>query len=134
MFGTSRAQRQLKVAQKLFSHVAELLNTKVSVRLWDGSVIPLGTDVEPGLEISIAGPGVLGAMLRKPTPDNLLRHYARKQIDYHGAGSGHADRNGSCQKLAEEVAQDQKDAAGSSRTRLYHSPVRRCQCRALLRR
>ena len=47
--------------------------------------MPLGHNVDPDLFLSISGPGVIGSLLRRPTPDNLLRHYARGHIDFHGA-------------------------------------------------
>ncbi len=81
---TSRQQRQLSVARDLFTHLGELLDSPISVRLWDGSVIPLGSQVKPGVEISLSGPGVIGSLLRRPTPDNMLRHFVRGHIDYHG--------------------------------------------------
>jgi cyclopropane-fatty-acyl-phospholipid synthase len=85
MFGRpSRRERQLSVARDLFTHLGELLDSPISVRLWDGSVIPLGSQVEPGVEISLSGPGVIGSLLRRPTPDNMLRHFVRGHIDYHG--------------------------------------------------
>ena len=56
-----REQKQLRLAKELADYLRPRLNTAVSVRLWDGSVIPLGENVEPGLEISISGPGVAGA-------------------------------------------------------------------------
>jgi cyclopropane-fatty-acyl-phospholipid synthase len=56
----------------------------MSVELWDGSVVPLGPDVVPGAGIRIAGPGVLGSLLRRPTLANLLRQYATGGIDLLG--------------------------------------------------
>ena len=56
MFGRSTTksdQRRLDVARELFSHLGTLLQSRISVRLWDGSVIPLGEDTEAGLELSI---------------------------------------------------------------------------------
>lgn len=86
MFGRPpRCERQLNVAKEFFAHVGELLDSRISVRLWDGSVISLGREVEPGMEVSIRDPGVIGSLLRRPTPDNLLRKFVRGQIDYHGA-------------------------------------------------
>ncbi len=35
--------------------------------------------------ISISGPGVLGSLLRRPSVENVVMHYARGQIDFHGA-------------------------------------------------
>jgi cyclopropane-fatty-acyl-phospholipid synthase len=60
------------------------MNASFSVRLWDGSVIPLGRDVDERHVISISGPGVLGAILRRPTLETLLRHYASGHVDVHG--------------------------------------------------
>ena len=76
---------QIKAARQLFEHLGELLETRISVRLWDGTTIPLGSSVEPDLALTIKSPGVISSLLRKPTPDNLLRHYARGHIDYDGA-------------------------------------------------
>jgi len=84
MFG-DKNQRQLAVATQLFTELAKHLNSPISLRLWDGSTVALGEDAQPGLEFSIKSPGVIGGLLRRPTPDNLLRHYALGYIDYHGA-------------------------------------------------
>lgn len=86
MFGTdARSARQLRRASAFFRFLKTRLNSPVSIRLWDGSVIPLGDEVVPGLEISIRNPGVIGSLLRRPTADTMLRLYANGGIDYHGA-------------------------------------------------
>ena len=86
MFGKeARSRRQIKQARSLFEFLRARLNSPVSVRLWDGSVIPLADTVEPGLEIVISGPGVIGTLLRRPTADTVLRLFARGGIDYSGA-------------------------------------------------
>ena len=72
-------------ARTLFNKVGEAVNSRISVKLWDGSVIPLGEDADPNMCISISGPGVIGSLLRRPTLENFIRHYARAQIDFHGA-------------------------------------------------
>jgi cyclopropane-fatty-acyl-phospholipid synthase len=77
--------RLTAAAKCLFEHLAEQVDTKISIRLWDGSEVPLGRNVEPGLCISLSSPGVIGAFLRRPTPENLLRQYAQGHIDFHGA-------------------------------------------------
>ena len=75
----------IRSASSLLGRLADALNAKVSVRLWDGTIVPLGTDADPDLFISISGPGVIGALLRKPTLENIVTHYARGQLDFHGA-------------------------------------------------
>jgi cyclopropane-fatty-acyl-phospholipid synthase len=82
--GKTHDQRQLDAAKALIADTAKALDLDVSVRLWDGSVTPLGASVTSPLEISIANPGVVGTLLRWPTLDNLLRCYIDKDIDFTG--------------------------------------------------
>ncbi len=86
MFGRERrTERQLAAACNLLQQLAAQLDSRVSVRLWDGSLIPLGQNTDPDLHLSISGPGVIGSLLRRPTAENLLRHYALGHLDFHGA-------------------------------------------------
>lgn len=77
-------ENKLAAARKIFEHVGELLNARFSVRLWDGSMIPLGESVDPGFYIAINNSGVLGTLLRKPTYENLLLHYIDGSLEIHG--------------------------------------------------
>lgn len=80
-----KSAKQLTIAKELCTSLAEKLDSKISVRLWDGSVTPLGTNVLPGVELSISGPGVFGAIIRRPTAETLLSLYAKGSIDFCGA-------------------------------------------------
>ncbi len=60
-------QRRLRAARDIFEHLAEQLDTRFSLRLWDGSIVPLGRDADHSYCITISGPGVLGSILRRPT-------------------------------------------------------------------
>lgn len=80
----SLAERQLEAARTIIAELARTLDIDASVRLWDGSVHPLGAHVTGPFEISIANPGVIGAILRWPTLDNIIRHYVDKDIDFTG--------------------------------------------------
>ncbi len=85
MLGRStQSPRQLSLIKELCTTLADKLDSRISLRLWDGSVVPLGSKPEPGVELSISGPGVIGSMLRRPTAENLLCLFARGQIDFHG--------------------------------------------------
>jgi cyclopropane-fatty-acyl-phospholipid synthase len=75
---------QLGAARESLQHLAEVLNLPISVRLWDGSRVPLGREVHPELCVAIHGPGVIGSLVRWPTVDNLVRHYASGQIEVQG--------------------------------------------------
>ncbi|MDW7771770.1 MAG: cyclopropane-fatty-acyl-phospholipid synthase family protein [Desulfobulbaceae bacterium] len=74
----------LKATRSIFTHIAETADLSFCVRLWDGTLIPLGDHADPQFYISIKEPGVLGTILRKPTLENILLQYASGNIDYHG--------------------------------------------------
>jgi cyclopropane-fatty-acyl-phospholipid synthase len=82
--GKDKAKRQLEAAQGLASELGAKLDLNASLRLWDGSLTPLGSNVTGPFEIRIAGPGVIGSLLRRPTLDNFIRHYVEKGIDFSG--------------------------------------------------
>ncbi len=82
---TSRSEeRQLQIARKLFAEVGEQLDVDLSVKLWDGSVIPLGEDATNELLLIIRHPGVITSLLRRPSLDVLIRHYVKGMIDFEG--------------------------------------------------
>jgi cyclopropane-fatty-acyl-phospholipid synthase len=75
---------QLNSIRELLHTVAEPLNLNVSVRLWNGEIIPLGSNADGRFIISISGPGVIGSLLRRPTLEMLIRLYATGHIDFEG--------------------------------------------------
>ena len=68
-------ERRLLAARQLFEHLGKALQVPVSVRLWDGSLVPLGAAEAEAPVIAVAGPEVLGALLRRPSLDRLFRQY-----------------------------------------------------------
>lgn len=80
----SRDQRRVQRATELLSYLRTRLDSAISIRLWDGSVVPMGDRVVPGLEISVSDPGVFGSLLRSPRAETLLRMFASGGIDYSG--------------------------------------------------
>ena len=81
---SKRQERQLQAARKIFADMGEQLNVDLSVKLWDGSVIPLGDDVTSDLLIIIKDPGVITSLLRRPGLDGIIRHYIKGMIDFEG--------------------------------------------------
>ncbi|MDO9381932.1 MAG: cyclopropane-fatty-acyl-phospholipid synthase family protein [Hyphomicrobiaceae bacterium] len=80
----SQEQARLDAATSLVRGLADKLDLNASVRLWDGSRIPLGRNVTGPFELSIASAGVIGSILRSPKLDTIIRHYVDKGIDYSG--------------------------------------------------
>ncbi len=77
-------EKPLAAARALVAELAGALDLDASVRLWDGSRLPLGSDVKSPLTITIAGPGVIASALRWPTLDRLIRLYAKGRIGLEG--------------------------------------------------
>ncbi len=82
-FFSDRAR--LAAARAVLERVARCLDSRICVRLWDGSVVPMGRDADPNLCLAIAGPGVIGSLLRRPTIENLLTLYVTGRIELQGA-------------------------------------------------
>lgn len=76
--------KRLKATRELAEHVAAQLNAPFSLQLWDGSLVPLGREVEPGYKIVVRSAGTLGSLLRRPSMANLARHYALGNVDLQG--------------------------------------------------
>ncbi len=77
-------EAQVQTLTEVLESVAEHLDLRLSLRLWNGDEIPLGSQVDPDLFISLSGPGVIGTLLRRPTLETLTRLYAKGHIDFHG--------------------------------------------------
>jgi cyclopropane-fatty-acyl-phospholipid synthase len=75
---------KLNAARKIFEYIGELINLPLSVRLWDGTMIPLGKEVHPDFFIAVNGPGVIGGLMRRPTYENLLLAYIHGAVGIHG--------------------------------------------------
>ncbi len=89
--------RKLRAARKLAAVIRKDVDAHFSLKLWDGSVEPLGSAVKPGLALQIASPGVIPSLLHRPSLDRLIRHYAKGRIDVEG---------GSMVDIAEALAHD----------------------------
>jgi len=77
-------ETKLAATRKIFEYVGEIINVRFSIRLWNGSIIPLGKNVDSEFFIAINGPGVIGALLRRPNYENLLLQYINGYVDIHG--------------------------------------------------
>jgi len=60
------------------------LDAALSLKLWDGSYVPLGRGASQGLAVVIADPGVIPSLLRWPTLDRVIQLYIHGKIDFEG--------------------------------------------------
>ena len=75
--------RRLESARRVLAYLGKSLDAPFSVRLWDGSMVALGRNVEPNSFISINHPDVISTILRHPSLETLVRLYALGRIDIH---------------------------------------------------
>ncbi len=76
--------RTLDRVRRALSLIREHADLPVAVRLWDGSVEALGHDVPEGPVVCLNSPGVVPSLLRRPTLDRAIRHYAHGRLDIDG--------------------------------------------------
>ena len=79
-----KAARQLEAARALAGELGRQLQIDASLRLWDGSLVPLGPSPQGKLAITIGSAGVISSILRRPTLDRIIRHYAHGQLGFEG--------------------------------------------------
>ncbi len=89
-----------EAARELATELGAKLDLNASLKLWDGSLTPLGSNVTGPFQIAIAGPGVIGSLLRRPTLDNFIRHYVTSGIDF---SRRHADRSRARSSIAADA-------------------------------
>ncbi len=73
-----------QLAKEILAEVGEKLEANLSVKLWDGTIVPLGPNVTSDHVVSVSSPGVVASLLKGPSLDKLIRHYIHKKIDFEG--------------------------------------------------
>ncbi len=73
-----------QLAKDILEEVGEKLEANLSVKLWDGTLVPLGPNVTSDHVVSVSSPGVVASLLKGPSLDRLIRHYIHKKIDFEG--------------------------------------------------
>ncbi|MBZ0215194.1 MAG: class I SAM-dependent methyltransferase, partial [Fimbriimonadaceae bacterium] len=76
--------RQLKAFRNILEEVRNRQQIDITVQLWDGTEVPLADRVTSPLRIIFSGPGVIGAILRRPNIDTLVRLVAKGGIVLEG--------------------------------------------------
>ncbi len=81
---TADADRRLPAARRIIAHVAGLLQADLSVRLWNGEVLPLGPGARDDIQIVIARPSVVRRLLLKPGLMTLFEMFATGDMRVEG--------------------------------------------------
>lgn len=76
--------RQIVAARRLVAHVADMLDADLSVRLWNGERLPLGSRVSDDLGFAINSPQALTRLIRRPRFSTLVELLADGGIEIEG--------------------------------------------------
>ena len=77
-------EKKLNAARNILEHLGSILDLKISIRLWDGSMVKLGKNVDPNSFLSFNESSTLTSILRWPSLETILLQYASGNIDFHG--------------------------------------------------
>lgn len=80
----SSSDKYVRAIRTVASEIAVHLDAPLSLKLWDGSYVPLGDGAPARPAIVIAEPGAISALIRWPTLDRLLRLYVHGKVDFEG--------------------------------------------------
>ncbi len=69
----TRPDRLLRAGHEIAALLANHLDAALSLKLWDGTYVPLGKDAPKEPAIVITDPGAISSLLRWPTLDRLIR-------------------------------------------------------------
>ena len=81
---TDKADRQIAAARRLVAHLAQTLDADLSVRLWNGERLPLGSRVSDDLGFAINTPQALTRLVRRPRFATLVELLADGGIEIEG--------------------------------------------------
>jgi cyclopropane-fatty-acyl-phospholipid synthase len=76
--------RRLAAMRRLAEHVAGQVQADLSLRLWDGSLVPLGPGARGDLAVAIRSPAAVTRLLRRPRLTTLIELIAAGEIDIEG--------------------------------------------------
>lgn len=76
--------RALEAARRLAGQVAGALQADLSLRLWDGTVVGLGDQARDDIQLVIAGPEALRALILRPGLATLFRLFATGDLAVEG--------------------------------------------------
>jgi cyclopropane-fatty-acyl-phospholipid synthase len=77
-------KRLLSGMRETLLHILDTLEIPLVFYLWDGSRVAGRKTPGPEYSLTIDDRGVIASLLKRPTPENLLRHYATGNIGLDG--------------------------------------------------
>ena len=80
----NQTDKRAEAARRIAEHVAGHLQADLSLKLWDGTVVPLGPGARSDILISIRSPAVIRRLIFSPKLMTVFELYAADDIDIEG--------------------------------------------------
>lgn len=88
----AKSEKLRRALTTLAEELALTLDAPLSIKLWDGTSLPLGqtdransdSSTQKNLAIVISDPGAIPSLMRRPTLDRVIRLYAHGKIGFEG--------------------------------------------------
>ena len=81
---TTAADSRIIAARRITAHIADLLQADLSLRLWNGEVLPLGPNARDDIQIVIARPSAVRRLILKPGLMTLFEMFATGDMRIEG--------------------------------------------------
>ena len=78
------ADKRILAARTITAHIAEHLKADLSLRLWNGEVLPLGPDARDDIQIVVARPSVVRRIILKPGLMTLFEMFGTGDLRVEG--------------------------------------------------
>ncbi len=80
----SREQKQIEVLKEWIAEIAPQLNMDLSIKLWNGDILPLGKNAQKKILIAVNSPEVIRRLIFSPKLTTLFELYAEGLLDIEG--------------------------------------------------
>jgi cyclopropane-fatty-acyl-phospholipid synthase len=80
----NRTDRRIEAARRIAEHVAEHLQADLSLKLWDGSIVPLGPNARRDILVVVRSPAAVRRLMFSPRLMTLVELYASGDLDVEG--------------------------------------------------
>jgi len=79
-----RPDRRIAAARRITAHIADLLQADLSLRLWNGEVLPLGPNARDDIQIVVARPGAVRRLILRPGLMTLFEMFGNGDLRIEG--------------------------------------------------
>ena len=81
---TPDTDSRIVAARRITAHIADLLQADLSLRLWNGEVLPLGPNARDDIQIVVARPSAVRRLVLKPGLMTLFEMFATGDLRIEG--------------------------------------------------